>query len=884
MNVELINNLISSYKKIIQLPESEYNEKYKWQAVKTFQENWNLEEKDFKSMFDRSFSVRPENLWASSNYYPKVMIMEFAEINLDKTRDLFVDLFNEDKPLNARIIVFISSCDDLLKQLNEKTGRENRHHYHKDMRAISLYLSFRYPEKYILYKFTMANSFFEIIQEEPISKSEAPDVKYARYLEIAEKIRAILIRDNELVQLAKANLDETCYNDNNRTLLTQDFIWKTSALIKPPAEIVKKSIMKKDLNWISELVNKHCSDERIKIREINEEELKEYLDDNIGKMTAQEWVDFFKQLNLEKINGKETNQRFGLAFIGHNVQLMIEKVDELNHWSKKLWDANDKEISAVLNDFVNSDIKGSGIGLPTVILYLRNSEKYNIMMKKMVKGLNRLVGENKYLKKIESYIEYNKALNDFKKQNDLLPPMLDILFSLGDDIFPPKGKILPLIETKHPMNTILYGPPGTGKTYDVVNRVLAIMNVEIPDDREDAVSIYNKFRNEGRVEYISFHQSYSYEEFIEGIKPDINAETNEISYIKEPGIFKIICKRAQKEKSNFDKMIEELKNECSEAQGRDPITIRTSGTEFTISYRDGITFRVKPKNSAYPDRDYPASIENIRKIYEGSPEQDSIYNPTYVKGILKYLFDKGLVPYESSDTDISKPYIIVIDEINRGNISKIFGELITLIEEDKRIGAENETRVTLPYTKEKFGVPQNLYIIGTMNTADRSIALMDTALRRRFTFIEMMPDLETIAGKEIDGIKVDSMLEIMNKRIEFFYDRDHQIGHAYFIKINTPEELHGVFKNRIIPLLQEYFYDDWEKIRLVLNDHEKNIEHQFVRKIGGDSDGKYRKLLFGNKKSLNEYDDKAIYEINESAFLEQKSYTGIYQQPDENPE
>lgn len=163
---------------------------------------------------------------------------------------------------------------------------------------------------------------------------------------------------------------------------------------------------------------------------------------------------------------------------------------------------------------------------------------------------------------------------------------------------------------------------------------------------------------------------------------------------------------------------------------------------------------------------------------------------------------------------------MIIDEINRGDVSKIFGELITLIEEDKRIGNEHEMMVTLPYSKElepPFGVPNNVYIIGTMNTADRSIALLDTALRRRFDFEEMMPNPELLAGKVVEGINLQTLLEKINQRITAKYDRDHQIGHSYFMGVEIKEDLERAYKNRILPLLNEYFYNESKTVAEILN-------------------------------------------------------------------
>jgi 5-methylcytosine-specific restriction protein B len=236
-------------------------------------------------------------------------------------------------------------------------------------------------------------------------------------------------------------------------------------------------------------------------------------------------------------------------------------------------------------------------------------------------------------------------------------------------------------------------------------------------------------------------------------------------------------------------------------------------------------------------------------------------------------------------------FAMVIDEINRGNISKIFGELITLIEPDKRDGAENALSVTLPYSGERFSVPGNVDIIGTMNTADRSLALLDTALRRRFEFVPVMPDSRDDPGAPLAGLRVSAgeqvidvprMLDAINQRVEALYDRDHCIGHAYFTplaKVPDGDErlvaLQQVFSTRILPLLEEYFFEDWQKIRLVLADNQKPEAAQFVREGADHEDDLAR--LFGSDHGLDSYAAKRRYAVQDAAFSNPDAYIGIYQ-------
>lgn len=317
--------------------------------------------------------------------------------------------------------------------------------------------------------------------------------------------------------------------------------------------------------------------------------------------------------------------------------------------------------------------------------------------------------------------------------------------------------------------------------------------------------------------------------------------------------------------------------------------------ELVRNYQDGPQDNWQPPSSMlllnyemvtfHQSYGYEEFVEGLRPvIMEGSEAAEDVGDEAGEDsraGVVHYEIRDGIFKRlcKRARNNPDDHFAIIIDEINRGNISKIFGELITLIEADKREGMGNAISVKLPYSGEDFSIPQNVDIIGTMNTADRSLAVLDTALRRRFAFVEMMPDYKVLKDITVDGIKMDELLRRLNERIEVLYDRDHMIGHAYFIPLRdqpTLEHLEQIFQQRIIPLLQEYFFDDWEKIRLVLGDNQKaKEEHQFIKceeNTAGEA-----KRLFGDKHPLGDYGIKPRYVINENAFKEIEAYRGIYQ-------
>ena len=487
---------------------------------------------------------------------------------------------------------------------------------------------------------------------------------------------------------------------------------------------------------------------------------------------------------------------------------------------------------------------------------------------------------------IDELVEWSiEKINDFSLKYDEVVGMIE----LGDSIqeldidyaVNSSSEILSL-------NTILYGPPGTGKTYQALQ---ASVNAAEPDfkakSRAELKKKYDELVAEKRIRFVTFHQSYGYEEFVEGLRA--NSVQGQVSYDVEPGVFKQICDQASQgvepDSDPLEQALEQFKVELEELSVLKLKTLR--GKEFDVQYHGNNTFRVFPEATTVDDlgNGYAVSIDNIRKLYRDGAFK-KFYNPSYVKAILNHL----KVHYEVKDFKVRssgqiKNFVLIIDEINRGNISKIFGELITLIEDTKRSGEgqDEALEVLLPNSGDPFTVPNNLYLIGTMNTADRSLAMMDTALRRRFDFVEMMPKPELFNNVIVKKIDLEALLSKINQRIEVLYDREHTIGHAFFMPVKALVEdqdkafnaLKFVFKNKIIPLLEEYFFEDWNKIRLVLGDNQKVEALQFVseEKLSFAS-------LFGNDHGLNSYQQEEksykLLPFDNDVWNTPEAYIGIY--------
>jgi 5-methylcytosine-specific restriction protein B len=520
---------------------------------------------------------------------------------------------------------------------------------------------------------------------------------------------------------------------------------------------------------------------------------------------------------------------------------------------------------------------------------------------------------------------------------------------------PPNASTRPVMppfrpKSSAPLNQILFGPPGTGKTYHAIDKALEILDPTFLSahtrDRSALKARFDVLATAGQVQFVTFHQSFSYEDFVEGLRAESDEEKDALTYVVADGVFKRLCGAAQLRVVQEAPAPIELTgrrfwklslgdsstqrwvfDEC--VQNGYSLLGYGAGADFSASVtREDVRRTQEQAGELHASADYPVSAVNtfvhlIRKgdlivVSEGNlkfraigevtgdyrhlPREtgDTFAQCRDVKWLRVYgqarpyedlmanrfsqmtLYElregsidlgklRGLLQPSREAAEAASPRVLIIDEINRGNVSRIFGELITLIEPSKRAGAAEALTVTLPYSKTAFSVPANVHLIGTMNTADRSLAGVDIALRRRFQFVEMPPRPDLLSGVTIAGVHLSELLTVMNQRIEALLDREHQLGHAYFMDLASSDSidaLASVFRHQILPLLQEYFFEDWQRIAWVLNDHRKPVGCRFVVQQGVS-----RAEMFGG--GVDVETESTLWRLDATAFGNAASYRGI---------
>lgn len=853
---EKIKNIIALYKDdFIRINKEE---RFKWEAIYTYKKVWNINAENFASMIDSAFRNHG-TLLRAGNYFPYKMLITFAEAEPETVRSLFKTLYNEALPFDERFKAFRDG-------FNKFYGPHNLNSY-QDLHAVSVYLTFEYPEKHYIYKYRVLKNFIKAIGYNSGNIDSMSDTeKYTLLSDVCNRVLKQL--DDEVKEISMERLDENCYTDEAFHILAHDIIYFGS-------QDIFSSNEQSGEYWPSP----------------------EEYDPQISKA---EWTDILNDRDITTIETLRMLKMILMQGGESTCANLAEKYGNThNHYNKLGSNFGEKVKNALDCPDCIDDGQVRFYPIPFVGRYITEN------------------GNKRYSWKLRD--ELKSALENTDLSGINLTAKEELKMNISK-------------------NTILYGPPGTGKTYNTVLYAVAIIEnknlSEIKaEEYNDVLSRYNEYKSEGLIEFTTFHQSYGYEEFIEGIKPILNSESDEsdVKYTIEDGLFKAFCSRSSipaAKKSNIELGLNKnptiwkvslwstgdnpIRTECHE-NGHIRIGWDMYGAEITedtdFSENGGKNvlnaFISQMKIGDIVFSCYSSTTIDAIGVVSGEyewcgEEYDELNRRRKVNWIVKDIRE-DIVDINGGNTmtlasvyrlknialsdaiaiiekylpqavEEKKNHVFIIDEINRGNISKIFGELITLIEPTKRIGQTEGMKIKLPYSQTMFGVPDNVYILGTMNTADRSIAAIDTALRRRFRFKEVMPDVDVLNGITVEGVIIKNMLDKINKRITALYDREHTIGHSYFLPLKdnpTLDTLAVIFSDDIIPLLQEYFYEDYEKIRLVLGDNKKSVDDASRFIIATQND--YNEL-FGNTEG---FDDSFSYEINNEAFYNIEAYRKI---------
>jgi hypothetical protein len=804
-------------------------ELYKWEIGKQFKDNWELEAKDFGAMLS---SVKFMNLFSqqSTGFY------NLARKNPEDAREFYRHLFDDSVAIKDRIEWAKSEGDELIKKWHPKWTTSGG-----DERTLSVLWAFNDLSRHAPYKSSFYTKYCELIGV----KSASPGEKYEHYLELLDDlIKNYIVKDTELLNLHNDTIDPKKHiADPKYHLLAQNMLYR---------------ILDGYWEWGEDAIEEGDGTQEASTNE----QIHHWV--YAPGENAMYWDDFFSEgimglgwRELGDISLFESKKE-----IENKLQLVEETSKSKRNDAKANWDffAKMKPGDLVIVNKGRNCLLGYGI--ITSDYYFDPERDDHTHLRKVDWKLK---GEWN----IKDYV-HGKTLTDITWEKIEDPQFTyrheQLLAAMGAGVQTKKKEIMPI-------NQILYGPPGTGKTFKLKSQFFDRYTT-----KETSISKEQKF--EDTVRDLTWWQVIALALIEEG-----TSKVNDL-----------IENRWVSHKAS----ISESKNVRATIWGSLQMHTILESTTVAYTQRQAPLIFDKTNDKSWNLLENEAK-EQTPELYE-IIESINNFNPDPDKEIKRYVFTtfhqsysyedfmEGIKPVMSEDEvagsvgysiengifkdlcerasrDSENQYAIFIDEINRGNVSAIFGELITLIEIDKRKNGINPMSVTLPYSKKLFSVPSNVDIIGTMNTADRSVEALDTALRRRFSFEEMMPK-PALLKETIEGISLEKLLSTLNERIEVLVDRDHTIGHAFFINDTTLDNLRSTFANKVIPLLQEYFYGDYSKMEMVIGsaffDVKETMKIKFaVRSDSFDPEGKvYHIKNVANKEVMSDEDFKtAVQQI-----------------------
>ncbi|MFK8055860.1 MAG: McrB family protein [Saprospiraceae bacterium] len=829
-------DLISQYTSILKT-EGLADEAYKWELLEKQKGRPDLEA---VSLPEELKQIDFSNLLY---YNSRKQLLDFVDSDPIKMRETLNQLVFGKQSLSDRIEKYKTASGEILVETSSGKKLSN----YQDERTAASLLAFKDPANYTFFTSTLQMKVCEALG---VPRAKASK-RYEQYLDLLKNIvLPAILESEELLSIYTGLVPNWKEVDPNRLLLAQDLMYRMLIARKNEG---RESLPSSKQAWM------YAPGRRAENWELNYNEGNMTIGwDHLGDLSKFKSQDEIteKLVELDKPESKPTNK------------------------SKACWEFYDSIEPGALVFAKNGQKELVGLGrVLSDYRYDPSRAKYSH------------VRDVEWLKIGSWFPGYElplKTLTDWTDYPDAIKGLLNL--------FDQTETHTKSLNMPHPLNQILYGPPGTGKTYATRQRAVEICNGSAPADRKKLKEEYEALVKAGRIVFTTFHQSMSYEDFVEGIKPE--TKDGEISYIEMQGIFTLLAEDAEQN-------LRLSKQEGGLSKEHNPINLNSNTFEeaYDLFWQDLLTVeRIElPTSTGRPFAVQQSKSGNLRLVtfpsakVTGTLTQERLLrhlngeniDPAwliYYWGVLYHLKDHyglNLSEYAAQEaprgqrhdstpiyrtTDLSKEierqnYVLIIDEINRGNTPAIFGELITLLEADKRLGADEELTVTLPYSKEPFGVPNNLYVIGTMNTADRSVEALDAALRRRFEFDYVGPKPEVLAevppsgedpraphgtGKRDRGyitladgsqLYLPDFLILLNQRIEALRDRDHTIGHAPFFKVHDATSLGRVLAKNVIPLLQEYFYgDDAQLARILGKGFVEELKDQVTFATSGEDD------------------------------------------------
>lgn len=772
---EIMMNRYRDYQDHTQMKD----ELYKWYLVKKFQKLWNQYVQN-----EITFQGFVENIDFSNLVYPQ-FIPTFKGVALAKSKALeeaIKDLYNTDVALEVRIREFILRFDKLFHEINDKEG----YTANISEREVSTLLTYRYPEKYTFYLDSFYTPYVKCLGEKPPRAGE----KLLDYYQRVEEFRRDILPNYKDIIAFKNNLTEgeNYYRDDNHLILIQNILF-TSLKNSEAIAVEQLTTIQMDRKYWLYAPGENA----FKWEEFYKEGVMALGWDQLGDISQYSSKDEIrsKLQAIEKTDGSKKNDTTANYDFVHNMSV-----------------GDYVFVKKGLHQLVGLGIVDTSFYFDETANNFKNRRKVNWIKKGEWHVNHRIVQ-----KTLTDITLYQTQSGDYKYYYERL------LAAIGESV----NNIAQDAEAD-PINKILYGPPGTGKTFKLKDEYFPRYT-----DRETSITAEKNF--ELVASELSWWQAVAL----------ALLETGEakVAEIKENRWVQNKLKLSDTKSVNAT-LWGTLQYHTIQESATVNFKRRLEPLIFDKSESSKWRILKDKVNEVVPELlEIKESVDNFKpnpdrliKRYVFTTFHQSYTYEDFIEGIkprlntesenaeVGYAIENGVFKALClrAQSDPENRYAIFIDEINRGNVSAIFGELITLIEPDKRLGAVNEIKVRLPYSKTDFGVPGNVDIYGTMNTADRSVEALDTALRRRFSFVEVMPDPTYLEDISFHGFDLREVLECINARIEFLLDRDHTIGHSYFINVKGGDTvtLKDVFKNRVIPLLQEYFYHDYEKIALIL--------------------------------------------------------------------